>query len=98
MTVSATVAPSSKPRHRSMSLSSIRCDGRRIVAKRFALAAAAIVWSASGCYSTGEGPEPKPNALYFPVGILPSPGGNALYVVNSDFDLQYNGGTVEAYS
>lgn len=81
-----------------MSLSSIRWDGRRIVAKRFALAAAAIVWSASGCYSTGEGPEPKPNALYFPVGILPSPGGNALYVVNSDFDLQYNGGTVEAYS
>jgi hypothetical protein len=60
--------------------------------------AAAILALGAGCYSTGEGPEPAPNALYFPVGILPSPGGNALYVVNSDFDLQFNGGTVEAYN
>ena len=60
---------------------------------------AALLASASGaCYSTGEGPEPPPNALYFPVGILPSPGGKALYIVNSDFDLQFNGGTVEVYS
>jgi len=59
---------------------------------------ATILSVGAGCYSTGEGPEPSPNALYFPVGILASPGGNALYVVNSDFDLQFNGGTVEAYS
>jgi len=52
----------------------------------------------TGCYSTGEGPAPVTNALYFPVGILASPGGSALYVVNSDFDLQFNGGTVEAYN
>ncbi|HEX9298451.1 MAG TPA: hypothetical protein VF881_21590 [Polyangiaceae bacterium] len=50
-----------------------------------------------GCYSTGEGPEPVTDALYFPVGFAVSPGGGALYVANSDFDLQYNGGTVEAY-
>jgi DNA-binding beta-propeller fold protein YncE len=62
------------------------------------LLAVAISMLGIGCYSTGEGPEPRPNALYFPVGILPSPGGNALYVVNSDFDLQFNGGTVEAYN
>jgi hypothetical protein len=59
---------------------------------------AASLLAIAGCYSTGEGPSPKQNALYFPVGILPSPGGNALYVVNSDFDLQFNGGTVEAYN
>ncbi|HMI86714.1 MAG TPA: hypothetical protein VK550_21625 [Polyangiaceae bacterium] len=59
---------------------------------------AAVLSLGAGCYSTGEGPEPSPNALYFPVGLLPSPGGNALYVVNSDFDLQFNGGTVEAYN
>jgi hypothetical protein len=81
-----------------MRLSPIRRDGRQFAAKRFALTAAAIVSLAAGCYSTGEGPEPKPNALYFPVGILASPGGNALYVVKSDFDLQFNGGTLEAYN
>src|SRR3954463_14592485 len=65
---------------------------------RHGVLAAAILMLGAGCYSTGEGPEPVANALYFPVGILPSPGGKALYVVNSDFDLQFNGGTVEAYT
>jgi DNA-binding beta-propeller fold protein YncE len=58
----------------------------------------AMVTFAGGCFDNGDGPEPPLNTLYFPVGILPSPGGNALYVVNSDFDLQYNGGTVEVYN
>src|SRR5215471_17047689 len=52
--------------------------------------------SAVGCYSTGNGPDPA-TALYFPVGLAVSPGGHALYVANSDFDLQFNSGTVEAY-
>ncbi|HKQ70394.1 MAG TPA: hypothetical protein VJT73_13690 [Polyangiaceae bacterium] len=52
---------------------------------------------ATGCYSTGEGPDPVPHAIYFPVGLAVSPGGGALYVANSDFDLQFNSGTVEAY-
>jgi hypothetical protein len=60
--------------------------------------AAVLASSGAACYSTGEGPAPPPNSLYFPVGILPSPGGKALYIVNSDFDLQFNGGTVEAYN
>jgi hypothetical protein len=50
----------------------------------------------AGCYSTGDGPDPSV-ALYFPVGLAVSPGGHALYVANSDFDLQFNAGTVEAY-
>jgi DNA-binding beta-propeller fold protein YncE len=48
-----------------------------------------------GCYSTGEGPEPPTSSLYFPSALAVSPGGNALYVANSDFDLQFNSGTVE---
>src|SRR5882757_2470189 len=50
----------------------------------------------AGCYSTGDGPDPTV-ALYFPVGLAVSPRGHALYVANSDFDLQFNSGTVEAY-
>lgn len=57
-----------------------------------ALAALGVV----GCYSTGDGPDPS-TALYFPVGMVVSPGGHALYVANSDFDLQFNAGTVDAY-
>ena len=62
------------------------------------LALVAAFSLASGCYSTGQGPEPQANDLYFPVGILPSPGGHALYVANSDYDLKYNGGTIEVYN
>ena len=61
------------------------------------IAAALLAGSTAGCFSTGDGAEPVQNAMYFPVGILPSPGGKALYIANSDFDLQYNGGTLEVY-
>ena len=47
-----------------------------------------------GCYSTGEGPDPSA-ALYVPVGLAVSPAGDALYAANSDFDLQFNSGTVD---
>src|SRR5262249_39780901 len=33
---------------------------------------------------------------YFPTNLLTSPGRSTLYVTNSDFDLQYNAGTVMA--
>jgi hypothetical protein len=51
----------------------------------------------TGCYSTGEGPTPSVTTLYFPVGMAVSPGGKALYVANSDFDLRFNAGTVAVY-
>jgi hypothetical protein len=57
-------------------------------------AAAPIVAS---CYSTGDGTLPPPESFYFPVGLAVSNGGNVLYVANSDFDLQYNGGTIQSY-
>jgi hypothetical protein len=39
---------------------------------------------------------PDPKQLYFPTGVLVSAGGRALYVANSDFDLKYAGGSVQA--
>jgi hypothetical protein len=52
---------------------------------------------AAACYSTGNGTPPPPAIFYFPVGMTTSRGGNVLYVVNSDFDLQWNGGTIQSY-
>jgi hypothetical protein len=49
------------------------------------------------CYSTGNGTLPPPESFYFPVGMAVSNGGNVLYVINSDFDLQWNGGTIQSY-
>lgn len=40
------------------------------------------------------GIEPPRDRFYFPTGVLVSPGRTALYVVSSDFDLQFTGGTV----
>src|SRR5438445_8675658 len=57
---------------------------------------AAAAFGLVGCYSTGDGPDPSA-ALYFPVGMAVSPGGHELYVANSDFDLQFNAGTVDVY-
>ena len=60
-------------------------------------AGAALVAAVQACYSTGDGTPPPPNTFYFPVGLAVSKGGNVLYVVNSDFDLQWNGGTIQSY-
>jgi hypothetical protein len=48
------------------------------------------------CFAIGEGLPPPLDKFYYPTGLLVSPGRSALYVINSDFDLQYNGGTVQA--
>jgi hypothetical protein len=53
--------------------------------------------AAASCYSTGDGTLPPPESFYFPVGLAVSKGGNVLYVANSDFDLQWNGGTIQSY-
>jgi hypothetical protein len=50
-----------------------------------------------GCYSAGGGTAPPAATLYFPVALSVSEDGNVLYAVNSDFDLQYNGGTLQSY-
>ncbi|MBX3234061.1 MAG: hypothetical protein KIT84_32870 [Labilithrix sp.] len=58
---------------------------------------ALAVAASGGCYDTGDGSAPPSDRLYFPVGLQVSHGGTVLYAVNSDFDLQYNGGTLQAY-
>jgi hypothetical protein len=48
-----------------------------------------------GCFATDTGPSPPPQQFYYPTGLAVSPGGKALIVANSDFDLQYRAGTVQ---
>ncbi len=55
------------------------------------------VASAPACYNTGDGTGPPVDQFYYPVGLSVSHGGTVLYAVNSDFDLQYNGGTIQSY-
>ena len=51
--------------------------------------------SLGGCFSTDTGPSPPAQQFYFPTGLAVSPGGKALIVANSDFDLQFSAGTVQ---
>ena len=76
----------------------------RDVARRLLLGTAPALLGAavaggptSACYSAGAGTSPPPKSFYFPVGLAVSKGGNVLYAVNSDFDLQWNGGTLQSY-
>ena len=48
------------------------------------------------CYSIGQGIEPPLGSIYFPTGLALSQDSNYLYVANSDFDLQYNSGTLQS--
>jgi hypothetical protein len=64
---------------------------------RALLGAAAVATAGAACYPGGGGSNPPLDSLYFPVGLAVSPDGSRLYVVNSDFDLQYNGGTLQSY-
>jgi hypothetical protein len=77
----------------------------RATARRLVLQAAFVLPGAAGvsvlspaCYSSGAGgTDPPTTTFYFPVGLAVSAGGNVLYVANSDFDLQWNGGTIQSY-
>jgi hypothetical protein len=74
--------------------------------------AAVALTVTTGCFPPDEGVEPDLNAIYFPTGLALSPVSSAqqcpvagatevkhkwLYVANSDFDLQYNAGTVQVF-
>ncbi len=72
--------------------------GRRLAKTLPILAILAILAATTtDCYSTGDGSAPPLDQLYYPVGLRVSAGGTVLYAVNSDFDLQYNGGTLQSY-
>jgi len=77
---------------------------RRPVARRLLLGSARVLlgiagaaWASPACYAGSSGTSPPPSNFYYPVGLGVSNGGNVLYVVNSDFDLQWNGGTLQSY-
>ena len=58
----------------------------------------ALVGAASaGCFKPDDGREPPVERIYFPVGLALSPDGDRLYVANSDWDLQFNAGSVQVY-
>jgi hypothetical protein len=65
----------------------------RLAAPALPALAAAVV---AGCYTGDAGLSPQHDQFYFPTGLSVSPGNTTLYVINSDFDLQFNGGTVQA--
>ncbi len=68
----------------------------RNVQRQVALAALATCASLS-CYKPDDGREPPLDRIYFPTGLALSPDGDRLYVANSDWDLQFNAGSVQAY-
>lgn len=50
-----------------------------------------------GCFDPGEGVEPPSERVYFPVGLALDAEARFLYVANSDFDLQFNAGTLQSF-
>jgi hypothetical protein len=71
--------------------------GLLLRAGRVLLCATVIASATPACYSAGGGTSPPTNKFYFPVGLATSAGGQILYAVNSDFDLQWSGGTLQSY-
>ncbi|MFO0592574.1 MAG: hypothetical protein U0441_33835 [Polyangiaceae bacterium] len=83
----------SQPRARTGALAP---SGRRRSPAMMLCAGALAATTAAGCFALGVGIDPPSDELYYPTALLTSPGRHALYVVNSDFDIQYTGGTVQA--
>jgi hypothetical protein len=71
--------------------------GLLLRAGRVLLCATVVASATPACYSAGAGTAPPTRNFYFPVGLAVSAGGRVLYAVNSDFDLQWNGGTLQSY-
>jgi hypothetical protein len=56
----------------------------------------AVLLGLPACFTSADGRRPEGAELYFPTGLLVSPGNTTLYVANSDFDLRFSGGSVQA--
>jgi hypothetical protein len=50
-----------------------------------------------GCFKPDDGREPPLGRIYFPTGLALTEDGDRLYVANSDWDLQFNAGSVQVY-
>src|SRR5579859_1726421 len=66
-------------------------------AARLTLGVVLAAWATPACYTSGNGSLPPISSFYFPTGLAVSRGGNVLYAINSDFDLQWSGGTLQSY-
>lgn len=73
-----------------------RSRTQRVPMPAVAALGAAALFGPTGCFTSNDGPSPPASEFYFPTALVVSPRGSALYVVNSNFDLQYTGGTVQA--
>lgn len=65
--------------------------------RRRAWLVTAVVPLLSACFELDDGREPPLDRVYFPTGLALSPGGSRLYVANSNWDLQFNAGTVQVF-
>lgn len=79
-------------------LAESRCIRARLrLARRAAIVSAS--WFALGaCVPPGDGVVPPTDVLYFPVALTTDSQKSHLFVVGSDFDLQYNHGTIHSLS
>src|SRR5687767_2831234 len=66
-------------------------------AHRQAALGALALCAGLACYKPDDGREPPLDRIYFPSGLALSPDGDRLYVANSNWDLQFNAGSVQAY-
>lgn len=72
---------------------------RRVSSSIFARAAALVgALCALGCVPAGDGVQPPKGRIYFPIGVNVDSTNEFLFVVSSDFDLQFNQGTVQSLS
>jgi DNA-binding beta-propeller fold protein YncE len=51
----------------------------------------------SGCFGPSDGVAVPVDSIYFPVGLALDKDSTHLFVVSSDFDLQYNAGAIQSY-
>ena len=70
--------------------------GRPARQARAGLLALALVLTAPACNFGESGVPPPSDRIFLPTGLAVDPAGRWLYVVNSNFDLRYNAGTVTA--
>ncbi len=62
-------------------------------------ASLALLLLLGGCFPSGEGVDPPTDrSVYFPIGLALDADASHLFIANSDFDLQYNAGTVSSWN
>ena len=72
-------------------------NARRTDLRQRLLPSLALALVGSSCTFGTDGRPPDPKQIYFPTGLAVSAGRSTLYVANSDFDLQYAGGTLQVF-